>query len=88
MSDTFRSAGMVDDATSPVGPQTSVANVVQTWYARAGSRNVNGTEGPAYGHRGSGNGIHDLEVTHSPQPHAEQQADEGEDCQGLAEHRS
>ncbi len=28
------------------------------------------------------------QVAHPPQPHAEQQADEGEDCQGLADHRS
>ncbi len=28
----------------------------------------------------------EVPVAHRPQPHAEQQADEGQDCQGLAEH--
>ena len=27
-----------------------------------------------------------IPITQPPQPHAEHQADEGEDCQGLAEH--
>ena len=29
---------------------------------------------------------HEIPVTRPPQPRTEQQADEGEDCQGLADH--